>query len=100
MADNIDLSRRELIKLAGTATGVSAAAANARQGAPAIQTVKAANDQVKFGIIGVGGRGSYLLKHLTKVDNGQCVAVCDKSMRGTSQKGASRRIHPYESEDL
>jgi predicted dehydrogenase len=77
MADNIDLSRRELIKLAGTATGVAAAAANTLQGAPAIQTVKAASDQVKFGIIGVGGRGSYLLKHLTKVDNGRCVAVCD-----------------------
>jgi predicted dehydrogenase len=77
MADQIDLSRRDLMKLAGAATGVAAAAANTLQGAPAIQTVKAAGDQVKYGIIGVGGRGKYLLHHLSKVDNGRCVAICD-----------------------
>ncbi|MFB3828729.1 MAG: Gfo/Idh/MocA family protein [Bryobacteraceae bacterium] len=39
--------------------------------------MKAANDQVSYAMIGTGGRGSYLLKHLTKVENGRCVAVCD-----------------------
>jgi predicted dehydrogenase len=65
-------TRRDVIKTAGAAT---AAAAVVQMGAPAI--VKAGPEQVKFGVVGVGGRGSYLLKHLTKVDNGRCVAVCD-----------------------
>ena len=73
MPDNSDPTRRDVIKIAGAATAV--AAVNQMQRAPAI--VKAAGEQVKYGIIGTGGRGSYLLKHLTKVDNGHCVAVCD-----------------------
>lgn len=71
-----DLSRRDVVKIAGAA-GVAAAAAGRVSGAPAILTVKANTDQVKYGMIGTGGRGSYLLKHLTKIDNGRCVAVCD-----------------------
>jgi predicted dehydrogenase len=65
-------TRRDVVKAAGVA-----AAAGALQGAPAILKVHAASDQMKYGVIGLGGRGSYLLKHLTKVDNGRCVAVCD-----------------------
>jgi predicted dehydrogenase len=76
MAQENDLSRRDLLKAAGAVTAV-AAAIPVVQGAPAIQTVKAANDQVQFGIIGTGSRGSYLLKHLKSIDNGRCVAVCD-----------------------
>ncbi len=72
-SDPIDLTRRTAVKLAGTA----AAVASSLQAAPAIRTVRAAADQVKYGIIGVGGRGQYLLHHLSKVDNGRCVAVCD-----------------------
>ncbi len=54
-----------------------AAAIPAVHGAPAIQKVRAANDQVQFGMIGTGSRGSYLLKHLKSIDNGRCVAACD-----------------------
>ncbi|MCU1261355.1 MAG: oxidoreductase domain protein [Bryobacterales bacterium] len=72
MPENTDISRRDVVKLAG-----AAAAATTLQAAPSIQTVHAATDQVKYGIIGVGGRGQYLLHHLSKVDNGRCVAVCD-----------------------
>ena len=39
--------------------------------------VHGASDQMKYGVIGLGGRGAYLLKHLTKVDNGRCSAICD-----------------------
>ncbi len=67
MQDN-DLTRRDLIKSAGAAAVVSA---------PFIQTVKAANDQVQYGLIGTGSRGSYLLKHLKEIDTGRCVALCD-----------------------
>ncbi len=76
MAQENDLSRRDLLKAAGAVTAV-AAAVPALQGAPAIQKVRAANDQVQYGMIGTGSRGSYLLKHLKNIDSGRCVALCD-----------------------
>jgi predicted dehydrogenase len=76
MAENNDLSRRDLLKAAGAVTA-AAAAIPAAQGFPAIQKVKAANDQVQFGIIGSGSRGTYLMKHMKTIDSGRCVAICD-----------------------
>src|ERR1043165_3762152 len=76
MAETNDLSRRDLLKAAGAVTA-AAAAVPAVQGAPGIQKVRAANDQVQFGMVGTGSRGSYLLKHLKNIDNGRCVALCD-----------------------
>ncbi|MCX6629867.1 MAG: Gfo/Idh/MocA family oxidoreductase [Candidatus Solibacter sp.] len=76
MAQEKDVSRREFVKAAGVVSAV-AAAIPAVHGAPAIQKVRAANDQVQFGIIGTGSRGQYLLKHLKGIDNGRCVAACD-----------------------
>jgi len=67
MPENNDFSRRDVLKTAG-AVAVAA---------PFIQKAKAANDQVQYGIIGTGSRGSYLLKHLKAIDSGRCVAVCD-----------------------
>uniref|UniRef100_Q02CM8 Oxidoreductase domain protein n=1 Tax=Solibacter usitatus (strain Ellin6076) TaxID=234267 RepID=Q02CM8_SOLUE len=74
MAQDKDVSRRDVLKVAGAVTAVAAATVNR---APAIQKVRAANDQVQFGMIGTGSRGSYLLKHLKGIDNGRCVALCD-----------------------
>src|SRR6476620_9204854 len=76
MAQDQEVSRREFVKTAGAVTAV-AAAIPAVHGAPAIQKVRAANDQVQFGIIGTGSRGSYLLKHLQGIDTGRCVAAWD-----------------------
>jgi predicted dehydrogenase len=76
MAENNDLSRRDLLKAASAVTAAAAAIPTV-QGFPAIQKVKAANDQVQFGIIGSGSRGTYLMKHLKAIDNGRCVAICD-----------------------
>jgi predicted dehydrogenase len=76
MPQENDVSRRDFVKTASAVTAV-AAAIPAVQGAPGIQTVKAANDQVQYGIIGTGSRGTYLLKHLKKIESGRCVAVCD-----------------------
>jgi predicted dehydrogenase len=73
MAQDQDVTRRDMLKTAGAVT----AAAAVITGAPAIQKVRAANDQVQFGMIGTGSRGSYLLKHLKGIDNGRCVALCD-----------------------
>ena len=75
MAEKRDLTRREVVQMAGAVT--AAAAASTLQGAPGIQTVKAANDQVQYGMIGTGSRGTYLLRHLKGLDNGNCVALCD-----------------------
>ena len=75
MTQEKDLTRRDIMKAAGAASML--AVAQKLEGAPAIQTVKAANSQVQYGMIGTGSRGAYLLKHLKGIDNGRCVAVCD-----------------------
>ncbi|MFN7993859.1 MAG: Gfo/Idh/MocA family oxidoreductase [Bryobacteraceae bacterium] len=73
MAQESEVTRRDFVKTAGAVT----AAAAAVQSAPFIQKVRAANDQVQYGFIGTGSRGTYLLKHLHETDQGRCVAVCD-----------------------
>jgi predicted dehydrogenase len=81
-----DVTRRDFVKSA-TAVATVAAAVPALQGAPAIQTVKAANDRVQFGFIGTGSRGQYLLKHMKEADLGRCVAICD-IYEPSAKKGA------------
>lgn len=78
MAQNDDLSRREVFKLAGAA-GIAAAGVTtaAKVGGPAIIKAHAQSNQMKYGMIGTGSRGTYLLGHLAKVDNGHCTALCD-----------------------
>ena len=66
-------TRRDAVKIAGA--GLAAVAATKFGQAPSV--VHGANEQYKFALIGIGGRGSYLLKHLNKVDNGKCIAICD-----------------------
>src|ERR1700692_491146 len=88
-------TRRDVVKAAGVAG--AAAALNSFQGAPAI--VKAAPDQVKYGVIGTGGRGGYLLKHLTKVDNGRCVAVCDVDPKKMDQVAVVIGTNPSKYKD-
>ena len=75
MPDNTNPTRRDAVKAAGAVT--AAVAVTGLHNAPAILKVHAANDQIKYGVIGLGGRGAYLLKHLKKIDNGRCAAVCD-----------------------
>ncbi|MGH9630725.1 MAG: Gfo/Idh/MocA family protein [Bryobacteraceae bacterium] len=75
MAEKQEVTRREVVQMAGAASVT--AAASKLQGAPAIQKVKAANNQVQYGFIGTGSRGRYLLKHLRGIDAGRCVAICD-----------------------
>src|SRR6516164_9605890 len=83
MAENNDLTRRDVLKTAGAVTAVAAAV----QGAPFLQKVRAANEQVQFGMIGTGSRGSYLLKHLKGIDGGRCVALCDINEDNLKGKG-------------
>jgi predicted dehydrogenase len=83
-----DPSRRDFVKTAGAVTAAGAAVSTIE--APFIQKVKAANDQVQFGMIGTGSRGTYLLRHLKDIDNGRCVALCD--IRQEQLDGAIKTI--------
>jgi predicted dehydrogenase len=77
MAQDNDVSRRDFVKSAAAVGAVAAAVPDKVEGAPFIQKVRAANDQVLYGMIGTGSRGDYLLKHLKTTDAGRCVALCD-----------------------
>ena len=73
-----DVSRRDFVKTASAVGAVAATAPKKVEGAPWIQKIKAANDQVQYAFIGTGSRGQYLLKHMKNTnDVGRCVAVCD-----------------------
>jgi len=67
-------TRREFVKGAGTTAGV--AAATALSGA-AFQKTEAVGDPVRYGIVGTGDRGTYLLRHMGGLKTCRCVAVCD-----------------------
>jgi predicted dehydrogenase len=73
-----DVSRRDFVKTASAVGAVAATVPKKVEGAPWIQKIKAANDQVQYAFIGTGSRGQYLLKHMKNTnDVGRCVAVCD-----------------------
>ena len=97
MPEDLKPTRREVVKAAGIATA-AAAVANL-EGAPAILKVHAASDQVKYGMIGAGGRGSYLLKHLSKVDTGHCAAVCDLDEGQRDKASATIGANPAKYKD-
>src|ERR1044072_3388893 len=94
MTNSDDVTRRDVVKMAGTAG--AAAAAVAITGFPAIQKAPGANDPIQFGMIGTGSRGTYLLKHLVGIDNGRCVALCDLQQdqidKGIKTIGGSPKI--------
>jgi predicted dehydrogenase len=75
MSHKPELTRRDVVKVAGAAA-VTAAAVRRTSG-PWIQKVKAANYSVNYAVIGTGGRGQYHLKHFNGLDAGRCLAVCD-----------------------
>lgn len=52
-------------------------ATSALAAAPAVLRAQTGNDTVRIAFVGVGNRGSYLLKHMQRVKNAQVVAVCD-----------------------
>jgi predicted dehydrogenase len=90
-----DPSRRDLVKLAGAASVVAAATRFDR--APAI--VKAAGDQIRFGLIGAGSRGDYLLKHLHGIDAGRCVALCDINQEHLDRSAQTIGTNPAKYKD-
>ena len=67
------VSRRDIMKI-GVITAGSVAVVTA---GPYIRVARAASEPLKYGFIGPGSRGAYLLKHLSTMDSGRCVAICD-----------------------
>src|SRR6202171_1869542 len=82
--NNGSVGRRDFLKTAGAA-GMSISLANpalAGRGAKMSGRVIGANDRINMGVIGVGGRGSYVggvFHHYGEKNNNACavVAVCD-----------------------
>ena len=73
MANNDNaVNRRDFVK-----AGVGVAAAAAVMVRPLKGQTKSANSSVNYGFIGPGSRGQQLLQHLSKIDKGRCVAMCD-----------------------
>src|SRR5258707_11524675 len=97
MPDQPTPTRRDVVKAVGVIT--AAAAIADLQGAPAILKVRAASDQMKYGVIGTGGRGGYLLKHLTKIDNGHCAAICDLDDSRLDKAAATIGTNPTKYKD-
>ncbi|MBM3783360.1 MAG: Gfo/Idh/MocA family oxidoreductase [Acidobacteria bacterium] len=71
MSEPKEITRRDATKIAAGAT------AAVITGAPWIQKVKAANNQIQMAIIGTGGRGQYHIQHINGLDGGRLVAACD-----------------------
>jgi len=83
-----DISRRDALK-----TGAAAIAS------PALLRVHAASDPVKFGVIGVGSRGSYLVDHLAHLDTGRCVALCDVNQQALDDTAKKLATNPKKYKD-
>ena len=84
-AQDESFNRRDFMKTAsgvGATLGLSGAAFAARPGRMAAGRVLGANDRINIGVIGTGGRGSYVAREFAKAGQGdknpcQIVAVCD-----------------------
>ena len=68
--NGFDNTRREFIKKTGVAAGAALLATTPAR-------VLGANDRVRIGMIGVGGRGQDLLKQVLALSNAQLVAIAD-----------------------
>ncbi len=74
MADQTDVTRRDFLKAAAAVTAVSALPS---MGMPGMLASPNPNDVVNYGFIGTGTQGCTLLKHLSGIPTGRCLATCD-----------------------
>jgi len=96
MAGECDPTRRDFVRVAGA---VTAATADNTFSAPAIQKVKAAGSSVSCGVVGSGERGRCLLRHMARLDNGRCVAVCDIDEANLNSGIAAAEANPQGYQD-
>ena len=78
MKDEPEVSRRDFLKTAAAVTGVAALPrGGAPVRAPAILSTPNPNEVVNYGMIGTGTEGCTLLRFLTTIPAGRCIATCD-----------------------
>ncbi len=94
MSDSKTTSRRDFIKKTGV--GVTAGLTAMEYGALAKE---GANNQINVGIIGVGGRGSALLRWAKKKDGVKFVAVCDVYVKRRKKAAESAGLDPENEKD-
>jgi predicted dehydrogenase len=68
-----DLTRREFLKTGAIAAATTLPGA----AAPAILSAQSLSNPVRYGIIGTGTEGCTLLRFLTTIPEGRCIATCD-----------------------
>jgi len=83
------MRRRALLQCAATGLGLGAR--------PAPASVLGANDRIRIGVIGIGGRVQGLLRHLAEIPGHAVTAVCDvyepRLLRGAELAGGAPARH-------
>jgi predicted dehydrogenase len=69
-----DVTRREFLK---SAAALAAASTLPGAGAPAVLSAQSLGNPVRYGVIGTGTEGCTLLRFLTTIPEGRCIATCD-----------------------
>lgn len=97
MANRKGVTRRDFLK--GTATAaVAASSVKSLAAAPAILTSPSPGSTVHYGFIGTGTEGCNLLRRLTTVPQGRCIATCDiyppNLKRGAKTIGSNPVTYP------
>jgi predicted dehydrogenase len=67
-------------------------------GAPAFLLAQSPSEVVRVGVIGVGNRGAFLLRHILKVPNVKVVAICDldpEALKRAAQAAAAHQPETY-----
>ncbi len=75
MTKKKEVTRRDFLKTAAVA--VAAGGAKPMAAAPAVLTNSSPGSTVHYGFIGTGTEGCDLLKRLTTIPEGRCIATCD-----------------------
>jgi len=71
-----DVTRRDFLKAAAFAA-VATSGARPVKAAPALLSSSNPGSTVHYGFIGTGTEGCDLLKRLTTIPEGRCIATCD-----------------------
>jgi predicted dehydrogenase len=99
MSDN--LNRRDFLKGAGTVSaslGLAGSALAARPARMATGRALGANDRINVGVIGVGGRGTYVAREFANVGQknpAQIVAVCDVYQKRVDENKERHKCDGY-----
>ncbi|MEW6238642.1 MAG: Gfo/Idh/MocA family oxidoreductase [Candidatus Omnitrophota bacterium] len=95
MTERIATSRRSFLK----AAGVGAAAGLTASQYSAFASEEGANKKINVAVIGVGGRGSDLLRWVKRKDQAKIVAVCDVYVKRRKAAARTAELDPENEKD-